>query len=739
MKILIIGGNRFVGAELVTQAAIAGHEVTVLALDPPTLRARSHVRYIRADRNNHAEMAAGLNGLEFDVVFDNIAFVPDNITLLMSVIGDRIGRYVLTSSVDIYSRDTSHISSEDRAVFEPSSLEDAPSGERYLRGKRGCELILQQSSIPWTVIRPANVYGRSDPVPPSPRNIHPLNQPYGRSLFMPPRVLDGGPILLRMDDRRVFRLAGVQDVASALLLVSEHPEAVGKAFNVAGDEIWTSESLVRTTCKVAGVTPDIVRVSREELRSAGLGDYSSPYGQISIWSVSDNKRLRELGWLPTPADIHLSKLVEEMPAPAQRPFYGRRLQEIALAERIKRRQVHAVYPASHTVPIVTPSPLQRVTIKNESLPGQFANYPESKRRTGFISLDANMGQLHPDHFQLFQGRIISSIGIGTHRGEETAETDATYHQALKMAIKGGINIVDTAINYRKMRSERMVGRVLAELSAEGIPREAICVCTKGGFIPEDCEERFSADRYIRDQYLSTNLINMNQAVRRHAISPSFIAKSMAQSLENLQLEHIDVYYLHNPERSKILMKNEAFFKLLQQTFAILEDAASAGKIGVYGLATWDGFLAEESAHAYLPLEKIVHLAREAGGEDHHFRSIQVPFNLSNQDALYKNNQMLNGEKTSLLEVAAAYGLQVFSSASVDRGKPLTTKQLAGLTSFCAGLDPIQAALQFARSAPIIGTALIGLRLPKYTESALEVCRRPVLLQSEFNQLRSRNK
>ena len=43
MKILIVGGNRFAGAEVVTRAVLGGHDVTVLALDPPTLRARAHV------------------------------------------------------------------------------------------------------------------------------------------------------------------------------------------------------------------------------------------------------------------------------------------------------------------------------------------------------------------------------------------------------------------------------------------------------------------------------------------------------------------------------------------------------------------------------------------------------------------------------------------------------------------------------------------------------------------------
>lgn len=733
MKVLIIGGNRFVGAELVTRAALAGHQVTVLALDPPTQRARAHVRFVKADRNDRNALTRELAGQEFDAVLDNIAFVPENIRLLFDVLQGRIGRYVLTSSVDIYSRDTSHISSEDRAVLEPSSLDDAPRTERYLRGKRGCEKELQQYSVPWTVIRPANVFGRTDPVPPSPRNLHPLHHPYGRSLFMPVRVLDGGPILLRRDDRRVFRLAGVQDVATALLLVAQHPRAVGKAFNVAGDEIWTSERLVRATCEAAGIVPDIVRVSGKELRAAGLDDYHSPYGKLQTWSVSDNKQLRELGWKPTPAAVHLAKLVEELPPPAQRPFYGRRLQEIALAERIKRRRLFAVQPRVRAVPVVTPVPAKRAEAE-EYLPGRFSAPAAEQWLTQVMGLvDARGQRLRPDHFRKFRGCPISSIGIGTHRGDDTPETDAGYKASLILAIKGGLNVVDTAINYRKMRAERLVGRVLAELQTQGIPREAICVCSKGGFVPEDIADRRPADRYIRDMYLSGGLLTLRQAVRRHCIAAGFIKKSLAQSLENLRLDHIDVYFLHNPERSKIQMNNEDFFKSLRKTFTVLEEAVAMGKIGVYGLATWEGLLAAEKAHAHLPLERIVHLAREVGGEEHHLRALQVPFNNSNQDALRKNNQTLQGTKASVLAVAGAYGLHVFSSASVERGNALTTEQSPRISPYCAGLDPIQSALQFARSAPGIGTALIGLRLPQYVESALEVARHPVLSKNEFGE------
>ncbi len=90
------------------------------------------------------------------------------------------------------------------------------------------------------------------------------------------------------------------------------------------------------------------------------------------------------------------------------------------------------------------------------------------------------------HFREWRGLSISSLGIGTYLGPDDDTTDTLYEAAVERAIVSGINVVDSAINYRGQRSERAVGRALGRLvGAGGVARAAVVVATKGGFLPFD--------------------------------------------------------------------------------------------------------------------------------------------------------------------------------------------------------------------------------------------------------------
>ncbi len=76
---------------------------------------------------------------------------------------------------------------------------------------------------------------------------------------------------------------------------------------------------------------------------------------------------------------------------------------------------------------------------------------------------------------------ISSIGLGTYLGEPTAEADAAYTQAVRLAVASGINLLDTAINYRHQRSERNIGAALREMVSAGeLQRDEVVDLYQGG-------------------------------------------------------------------------------------------------------------------------------------------------------------------------------------------------------------------------------------------------------------------
>ena len=81
---------------------------------------------------------------------------------------------------------------------------------------------------------------------------------------------------------------------------------------------------------------------------------------------------------------------------------------------------------------------------------------------------------------------ISSIGLGTYLGEPDDAMDSNYQTAVRAALETGINLLDTAINYRHQRSERNIGSALRDLVAAGlVRRDEVVVCTKAGYLAFD--------------------------------------------------------------------------------------------------------------------------------------------------------------------------------------------------------------------------------------------------------------
>src|SRR3989440_12810908 len=112
------------------------------------------------------------------------------------------------------------------------------------------------------------------------------------------------------------------------------------------------------------------------------------------------------------------------------------------------------------------------------------------------------------------------------------------------------------------------------------------------------------------------------------MTPRYLAHQLAQSLRNLNLEAVDVYYVHNPETQLQTVAREEFDRRLRAAFEQLERERAAGRIQFYGVATWNGFRVQEGARGQHSLERMVELAREAGGRGARLRLPPIPFNLA---------------------------------------------------------------------------------------------------------------
>lgn len=339
----------------------------------------------------------------------------------------------------------------------------------------------------------------------------------------------------------------------------------------------------------------------------------------------------------------------------------------------------------------------------------------------------------PGNFRLAQGLSLSSIGAGTYLGEPNARADERYTSSIEQAIESGINVIDTAVNYRHQRSERSVGRALGELIARGaIQRDEIYLATKGGFLTFDGDAPEDPSSYFYEQVIKTGLAKAEDvAADCHVISPAYLRRQIAVSRKNLGVETIDLYYVHNPETQLGRVSREEFLRRLGEAFRALEDTVDQGAIGCYGVATWNAFRVGGESRERLELDEVLAVAAEAGGKAHHFRAIQLPFNFAMTEALTSPTQKLAGRSVPALRAASEHDLLVFASASLLQGQ-LTEGVPEEITRHFPGLKTdAQRALQFVRSTPGITSALVGMSQPRHVAENVGTLAIPPLTIEEY--------
>jgi aryl-alcohol dehydrogenase-like predicted oxidoreductase len=313
------------------------------------------------------------------------------------------------------------------------------------------------------------------------------------------------------------------------------------------------------------------------------------------------------------------------------------------------------------------------------------------------------------------GVLLSSIGLGTYLGGEDAATDEGYEASIAVALDCGVNVFDSAINYRGQRSERAVGRALALAIREGrAARDEVFVSTKGGYLPHDSEDPREPRRYILETFVESGLAPKSEIAQGgNCLAPAYLRDQIDRSRGNLGLETIDLYYLHNIEAHRTSVDAAAFRERLKRAAEVMEEAASGGKIAAWGLATWDGLRAPPEHPEHLSIESALEIAGAVGGKEHHFAAVQLPVNLAMAQAVAYASQEIGAARLPALAAAARLGLAAFGSASLLQGRLATDLPEEIVEAFPEALSGGQRALQFSRSAPGMTTSLVGVSDPSH--------------------------
>jgi len=337
-----------------------------------------------------------------------------------------------------------------------------------------------------------------------------------------------------------------------------------------------------------------------------------------------------------------------------------------------------------------------------------------------------------ENYKNVHNLTLSNVGIGTYLGNPDTQTDYIVQDAIKKSILGGINVIDSAINYRAQKAERSVGNAISQLiDNDDISREEIFVSTKNGYVTNDGDIKEDLMQYVMREYGKTGIVKEGDiSPGYHCMTIPYLNDQLERSLKNLGMDCIDLMYLHNSVEGQTHLPREQFLRHLKAVFEFYEKKRKEGKIRFYGMATWECFRVTQENPMFLQLSEVMDLATEVGGTEHGFRFIQLPFNLALDQAYMLKNHNVDGKTVSALEAAQKFNLGVFTSVPLMQGKLLTVDTIPkfGNSSTSVGL------LQFVRSTPGITAPLIGHKLESHVKENMDVMKIPPLTDLEFNDL-----
>lgn len=299
MQILIIGGTGFISSYLLHILVERGHQVTIInrGKSRPVLPVPKGTRIQTGDRRRKSDLESVVRHRHFDIVYDMVAYHAEESRLAAEVFRNKVGRFIHCSTVSVYmvsdnvrcpiteDQDQGHLMS-----YFPRN----PFGMEYGIQKRGCENVLWQAhdekNFPVTVLRPTYISGIGDPMI--------------RDFFWIERILDGGPLLVPGCGDFAFQQVYVEDVAGAFTALSENPQTIGRAYNVASEEIFTLNEYLLELGRLLNRQPELIHVEQSVFDDLAFS--TSPDGDVFPFNTrrtaifSLDKIKQDLGYGSTP-------------------------------------------------------------------------------------------------------------------------------------------------------------------------------------------------------------------------------------------------------------------------------------------------------------------------------------------------------------------------------------------------------------------------------------------------------
>ncbi|MGI8500587.1 MAG: NAD-dependent epimerase/dehydratase family protein [Hassallia sp.] len=272
MRILIMGGTRFIGVYVTKMLVESGH--IVVLFNRGNRPAPEQVEQIIGDRTDAAQLKEKLSQESFDVIFDNNGRELTDTQPLAEIFQGRVQHFVYMSSAGVYLKSDQMPHVEGDAV-DPKSRH---------KGKHETEAFLTQSGLPFTSIRPTYIYG--------PSNYNELE-----SWFFD-RIVRDRPIPIPGNGMHITQLGHVKDLAKAMTKIVGNKQAIGQIYNVSGDRYVTFDGLARACAVAAGKSPDAVKIVHYDPKKFDFGKRKAFPMRVQHFFASVNKAMTQLDWQP---------------------------------------------------------------------------------------------------------------------------------------------------------------------------------------------------------------------------------------------------------------------------------------------------------------------------------------------------------------------------------------------------------------------------------------------------------
>jgi nucleoside-diphosphate-sugar epimerase len=278
MRVLFIGGTGFISTAVSRQAIAKGFELYLLNRGSrPAHLPGSHS--LTADIHKQEDVHAALQGLEFDVVVDWIAYLPDDIERDLALFRDRVKQYIFISSASAYQKPPAYY-----LITESTPLHN-PYWE-YSRNKIACEERLMQAyrdeSFPMTIVRPSLTYDPNFPIAIGGWGCYTLAD----------RLKKGLPIIVHGDGSSLWVVTHAEDFGRGFLGLVGNGQTLGHAFHITSDEVLTWDQIYQTIAEALGVEAKIVHIPSDFIARVAPQLAGSLLGDKTWSTVFENSKIK---------------------------------------------------------------------------------------------------------------------------------------------------------------------------------------------------------------------------------------------------------------------------------------------------------------------------------------------------------------------------------------------------------------------------------------------------------------